>query len=68
MISPATQLGACTPLVTEPIGTSDSSKPGHSPANIFLLTSPCSRLTPFTRWDSRMPITAMLNMPGSPPG
>ena len=37
-----TQVGACTPLVIEVIGTSASSKPGHRPANISRLTSPCS--------------------------
>ncbi len=66
--SRATQVGACTPLVIEPIGTSAASNPGHRPANISRLTSPCSRLTPLTRWASRMPITAMLNTRGSPPG
>ena len=66
--SRATQVGACTPLVIDPIGTSEVSNPGHRPANISLLTSPCSTDTPLTRWASRMPITAMLNMCGSPPG
>ena len=33
--SGATQVGACTPLVTEVIGTSGASKPGHSPANML---------------------------------
>jgi len=67
-ISGATQLAACTPLVIEPIGTSLVSNPGHRPANISRLTWPCSLLTPFTRWARRMPITAMLNTAGSPPG
>ena len=58
----------CTPLVIEPIGTSLVSKPGHRPANMARLTSPCSLETPLTRWASRMPMTAMLNTPGSPPG
>jgi hypothetical protein len=52
----------------EPIGTSAVSNPGHRPANISLLTSPCSTDTPFTRCANRMPITAMLNTCGSPPG
>ena len=68
MISPATQVGPCTPLVIEPIGTSAVSKPGQSPWNISRLTSPCSRLTPLTRCASRMPMTAMLNTSRSPPG
>jgi hypothetical protein len=55
-------------LVTDPIGTSSVSKPGHSPVNIALLTSPCSLLTPLTRWASRIPMTAMLKTSGSPPG
>ena len=38
--SRATQVGACTPLVIEPMGTSASSKAGHSPLNIPRLTSP----------------------------
>ncbi len=67
-ISGATQVGACTPLVTEPIGTSAVSKPGHRPVNISRLTWPCSMLTPLTRWASRMPMTAMLKTSGSPPG
>ena len=67
-ISWATQVGACTPLVIEPIGTSAVSNPGHRPANISRLTCPCSLLTPLTRCASRMPITAMLNTDGSPPG
>ena len=67
-ISGATQVGVCTPLVTEPMGTSLVSNPGHRPANICLLTWPCSTETPLTRWASRMPMTAMLNTSGSPPG
>ena len=66
--SGATQVGVCTPLVTEPMGTSRVSNPGHRPANISRLTWPCSRDTPLTRWARRMPITAMLNTSGSPPG
>ena len=68
MISAATQVGPCTPLVTDPIGTSAVSKPGHSPVNICLLTWPCRPLTPLTRCASRIPMTAMLNTSGSPPG
>ena len=67
-ISGATQVGMCTPLVIEPIGTSRVSNPGHRPANIFLLTWPCRSETPLTRRASRMPMTAMLNTSGSPPG
>ena len=59
------QVGACTPLVTELIGTSSASKPGHSGWNISRLTRPCSLLTPFARWASRSPMWAMLNTPGS---
>ncbi len=66
--SRATQVGACTPLVIDAIGTSAGSKPGQSPANIHRLTSPCSTLTPLARWASRRPITAMLNTLVSPPG
>ena len=66
--SGATQVGVCTPLVTEPMGTSPVSNPGHRPANICLLTWPCRTETPLTRWASRMPMTAMLNTSGSPPG
>ncbi len=65
--SGATQVGACTPLVTEVIGTSSASKPGHSPENISRLTRPCSSDTPLARWPRRRPITAMLNRFGSPP-
>ena len=67
MTSRATQVGACTPLVIELIGTSASSKPGHSRWNISRLTSPCSLETPLARWASRKPITAMLKTAGSPP-
>ena len=66
-ISRATHVGACTPLVIEPIGTSASSKAGHSPLNMPRLTSPCSSETPLARWASRKPITAMLNTDASPP-
>jgi hypothetical protein len=38
--SRATQVGACTPLVTDEIGTSVGSKPGHRPLNISRLTMP----------------------------
>ena len=40
--SRATQVGACTPLVTDEIGTSAASKPGQRPLNISRLTMPCS--------------------------
>ncbi len=66
--SGATQVGACTPLVTEVMGTSAGSNPGHSPANMPRLTAPCRVETPLARWARRSPITAMLNTPGSPPG
>ena len=62
-----TQVGACTPLVIEVIGTSASSKAGHRPWNISRLTWPCSWETPLARWARRKPITAMLNTAGSPP-
>ena len=68
MTSRLTHVGACTPLVIEPIGTSLGSKPGQSPANISRLTAPCSLLTPLARWASRRPMHAMLNTFGSPPG
>ncbi len=61
------QVGACTPLVTEVIGTSDWSNPGQSGPNMPRLTSPCSLETPLARWPSRRPMTAMLNMPAVPP-
>ena len=54
-------------MVTEVIGTSLVSKSGHSPWNISRETSPCSSETPLARWPSRKPITAMLNLLGSPP-
>ena len=38
---------ACTPLVTEPMGTSSTGTLGHRPENICLLTAPCSFDTPF---------------------
>ena len=59
-----TQVGACTPLVTEVIGTSSVSKPGHSPLNMPRLTSPCSLATPLARWARRRPMTAMLKTVG----
>ena len=65
--SRATQVGACTPLVIDPIGTSASSKAGHRPLNMPRLTSPCSFETPLARWASRKPITAMLKTDASPP-
>jgi len=46
----------CTPLVTEPIGTSLVSNPGHRSANISRLTTPCSSETPFARWAMRSPM------------
>ncbi|SLH34752.1 Uncharacterised protein [Mycobacteroides abscessus subsp. abscessus] len=63
--SRAAQVGACTPLVTDPIGTSSASKPGESGANMPRLTSPCSRETPLARCASRRPMCAMLNTAGS---
>ena len=65
--SRATQVGACTPLVIDPIGTSASSNAGHRPLNIPRLTWPCSSETPLARCASRNPITAMLKTAGSPP-
>jgi hypothetical protein len=65
MNSRPTQVGACTPLVIEPIGTSSRSNPGQSSLNMSRLTSPCSSETPLTRWARRMPMTAMLNLAGS---
>ena len=62
-----TQVGACTPLVIDVIGTSASSNAGHRPWNISRLTWPCSCETPLARWASRKPITAMLKTVGSPP-
>ena len=67
MTSRATHVGACTPLVIEPIGTSASSKAGHRPLNISRLTWPCSSETPLARWARRKPITAMLKTAASPP-
>ena len=64
MTSRASQVGPCTPLVTEPIGTSSASKPSHSPPNMPRDTAPCSWDTPLARWASRRPMCAMLNMPG----
>ena len=60
-------VGACTPLVTEPIGTSSVGTSGHSPANMARLTAPCSAATPLRRAASRRPMTAMLKRvsPGS---
>ena len=60
-------MGACTPFVIDPIGTSALSKAGHRPLNMPRLTSPCSTETPLARCASRKPITAMLNTDGSPP-
>ena len=60
MTSRATHVGACTPLVIEPIGTSASSNAGHRPLNISRLTWPCSSETPLARCEIRKPITAML--------
>ena len=64
-ISRAAQVGRCTPLVTDPIGTSSGSKPGYSGANMFRDTWPCSLATPFARCASRRPMCAMLNRLGS---
>ena len=66
MTSRAIQLGPCTPLVIEVIGTSASSNAGHSPLNIPRETWPCSSETPLARWARRKPITAMLKTPASP--
>ena len=57
------------PVVTpDPIGTSAESNPLHRLPNMPRETAPCSLETPFARWASRSPITAMLKTPGSPPG
>ncbi|COZ10851.1 Uncharacterised protein [Mycobacterium tuberculosis] len=58
-------MGACTPLVTEPIGTSSGSNPAHSSLNMARLTRPCSNETPLARCASRRPMCAMLNLAGS---
>ena len=60
-----TQVGACTPLVTDEIGTSAASKPGHRSLNIPRLTMPCSFATPLRRCASRSPMWAMLKTVGS---
>ena len=65
----ATQVGACTPLVIEVIGTSSASKPGQRPANIS--AADLRRAAARRRWragPSRKPITAMLNTSGRRPG
>ncbi len=64
------QVGAWTPFVIDVIGTSSESKPGHRSPNMRRLTWPCSFDTPFARWASLRPITAMLNglVAGSAPG
>jgi hypothetical protein len=62
------QVGACTPLVTEVMGTSAGSNPGQRPENMTRLTSPCRRETPLACWLSRRPMTAMLKTLGEPPG
>ena len=54
-------------MVIEVIGTSVVSNAFQSPWNISRDTSPCSTETPLARWPSRKPITAMLNLSGSPP-
>ena len=64
MTSRAAHVGPCTPLVTEPIGTSSASKPAQSPPNMLRDTAPCSCETPLARWASRSPMCAMLNMFG----
>ena len=61
----AAQVGPCTPLVIEPIGTSLGSNPGHNSLNIARLTRPCSSDTPLARCASRRPMCAMLNFDGS---
>ncbi len=40
------QVGMCTPLVTWPIGTFCTARPGHSEVHISRATSPWRRLTP----------------------
>ena len=62
-----THVGAWTPFVTEPIGTSSVGTSGHSPANMTRLTAPWSAATPLRRAANRSPITAMLKRvsPGS---
>ncbi|CPU29287.1 Uncharacterised protein [Mycobacteroides abscessus] len=61
----AAHVGACTPLVIEPMGTSAASKDGQRPLNIDRLTWPCSSDTPLARWASRSPMWAMLKVEGS---
>ena len=62
----STQVGTCTPLVTEVMGTSEWSKPGQRAENMPRDTTPCSLATPLARWASRRPMTAMLNTNGLP--
>ena len=56
-----TQVRPCTPLVTEPIGTSSAGTGGHRAWNISRLVWPCSLATPLDMPARRRPMTAMLN-------
>src|SRR5579884_2825731 len=68
-ISGEVHVGACTPLVTDVIGTSSTGTSGHSPENMARLTSPWSLDTPLAAPDRRSPMTAMLNgASGGSPG
>ena len=57
----ATQVLACTPLVTALIGRRSSGVPGQIEVNMFRVTSPCSWLTALTPAAVRMARAVMLN-------
>ena len=61
-ISRAVQVGPCTPLVTEPIGTSAASNPPTATRTSPARPRRAAAETPLERWASRRPMCAMLNM------
>ena len=65
-MSPAIQVGRCTPLVTCPIGTASQGRSGQRLRQRLRETWPCGRETPLTRDASRTAHTVMWKFVASP--
>ncbi len=60
-MSVATQVGVCTPLVMDPMGTSSTGFWGHTFCHMRRETSPCRRDTPLEKRERRSASTVMQN-------
>ena len=65
-MSDASHVGTWTPLVTNFTGSLSAGLSGQIGRHIFLVTSPCSWLTPFTDAADRSASAVMLNCGPAP--